>query len=734
MAGSKGVLLEAFGKYQLIEKLAEGGMARVYLAQETGPNGRRVALKQILPHLVEDPAFLTMFLDEARIAALLHHPNVVEIYDLGKEGDALFIAMEFIHGEDLRRIEKRTQELGRTFPFALACRVIREAARGLDYAHRRADAQGKNLDIVHRDVSPQNILVAFDGSVKVVDFGVAKAADKATVTASGVIKGKHPYMSPEQALGKENLDRRTDVFALGVVLYEAVTGIRLFRRATDMQTLQAVAECEVVPPTKVVSSLPRDLDEVLMMALARDRAHRFDSCDAFGTALDVVLARYPDATPLSVGRLLSELFADRLQREARAGRFVPTFGTPAADSLPDTPSPAFGFDKAKTIELGVKDEGQQGPVPESFAPALRKTQPGSVDSDRELAKRRDLETKEARRAPAPQPPSSETQRPTPQQVARAPLQTITALHTGDFAPVSPNLPPPTSVPPAELPAISPDVLARPALPAIPPASLRDSETRVRRAGAPRWLFGLLALAPLVGFGSWYAVNLQLSERAPAAPPQPVATPVRAVEAERAAPPPAAAPEPAVAAETTRPPQGFIDDCPVVFPVVAEGKHLFVRTGDLTSGAALRLVSDVVPDAGTTRGYFGMAMVVETSGSQARVITDDPTQLPKTLFACAPSDEGALKGNVFAKTGSSAVGILNNSDLEWTGCELTLPNNTFARLPPHLVLRPGKLQWLNGLKPTARKAGAEPKLKANQAHLHCVQGDGDLPVSVEGGGE
>src|SRR4051794_5587721 len=194
-------------------------MAQVYLGREAHGDQRLVALKQVLEHLAADEAFLTMFLDEARIAARLHHPNVVEIYDLGREGEVLFIAMEFVHGEDLRRIVRRCQELGRPLPLELACRVVREACKGLDYAHKRVDAHGKPLNIVHRDVSPQNLLVSFEGVVKVVDFGVAKAADKAHITASGIIKGKHPYMSPEQAEGRSPLDHRTDVFALGIVLY-----------------------------------------------------------------------------------------------------------------------------------------------------------------------------------------------------------------------------------------------------------------------------------------------------------------------------------------------------------------------------------------------------------------------------------------------------------------------------------------------------------------------------------
>ncbi|MBL8950505.1 MAG: serine/threonine protein kinase [Myxococcaceae bacterium] len=352
-----------FGRYTLIETLAKGGMAEVHLAREAGGEQRLVALKQILPHLGEDPEFLTMFLDEARIAARLHHPNVVEIYDLGQHDGALYIAMEFVHGEDLRRIERRCAELSRPFPPALACRIVREACKGLDYAHKRTDAQGRPLGIVHRDVSPQNLLVTFEGVTKVVDFGVAKAAGKAHITQSGLIKGKHPYMSPEQALGQEELDCRTDVFALGIVLYEAVTGVRLFRRGSDLQTLRAVAECEVVPPSKVVAGLPSQLDDILLMALARDRDRRFQTAAELGSALESFAGSDPEAGAIHVGRFVSELFAERLQREARARKFAPSYGvTPLA-----TPAAVqrLEFDKAKTIELGLLPVPQPNHSPDA---------------------------------------------------------------------------------------------------------------------------------------------------------------------------------------------------------------------------------------------------------------------------------------------------------------------------------------------------------------------------------
>jgi eukaryotic-like serine/threonine-protein kinase len=195
--------MESYGRYQLVKKLATGGMAQIYLARQQGPEGfeKMLVVKRILPHLAENDDFITMFLDEARIAARLNHPNIVQIFDLGAQDDSYFIAMEFIHGEDLRKIWKQAERLENPFPLPLICRVIIDACAGLDYAHKKLDAAGKPLNIVHRDISPQNILVSFEGGVKVVDFGIAKAADQATVTKSGVLKGKYSYMSPEQSTG-----------------------------------------------------------------------------------------------------------------------------------------------------------------------------------------------------------------------------------------------------------------------------------------------------------------------------------------------------------------------------------------------------------------------------------------------------------------------------------------------------------------------------------------------------
>ncbi|AFE09892.1 serine/threonine protein kinase [Corallococcus coralloides DSM 2259] len=314
--------IETYGSYQLLKRLATGGMAQIYLARRPGSDApdKLLVLKRILPHLSENDEFVRMFLDEARIAARLAHPNVVQIYDLGAEGDTFFIAMEYIHGVDARRLWKRSETAGRPLPVPIVCRILLEACAGLDYAHKKTDAAGRPLGIVHRDVSPQNILVTFDGGVKVVDFGIAKAADQATVTRSGVLKGKYSYMSPEQAAG-QRVDRRSDVFALGVVLHELLTGGRLFKRVSDMLTLSAVAECNVPVPSQVAPRVPVELDAIVLKALAKDPDARYQHAQELQRALEGWLASQPQpcGTPADLAGYMRELYSDRLTEEARSG-------------------------------------------------------------------------------------------------------------------------------------------------------------------------------------------------------------------------------------------------------------------------------------------------------------------------------------------------------------------------------------------------------------------------------
>jgi eukaryotic-like serine/threonine-protein kinase len=324
--------VETFGRYQLLRKIATGGMGQIYLARQRGPSGfeKLLVVKRILPHLSQEDDFIQMFFDEARISAHLNHPNIAQIYDLGDVGGVFFIAMEYVHGESLRQIWARARELKRAIPLGVKCRILADAAAGLDFAHRAKSPDGRPLNLIHRDVSPQNILVGFNGCVKLIDFGVAKAAGKVSNTITGAIKGKYAYMSPEQARGDE-LDLRSDVFGLGVILYELLVQARLFKRDSETATLRAVMGAKVPPPSAVVKGLPKTLDPVVLKALARDRSERFQSAGALQMALEdfIVNQRLP-ATPAHLSQFMRELYSqDPADDESTLIDDDPSHGAPA---------------------------------------------------------------------------------------------------------------------------------------------------------------------------------------------------------------------------------------------------------------------------------------------------------------------------------------------------------------------------------------------------------------------
>jgi serine/threonine protein kinase len=309
-----------FGKYRLIKRIATGGMAEIFLAHTKEEPDLPVVVKRILPHLAESAEFVSMFLDEARIAARLTHPNIVEITDVGQVSGAYYIAMEYIHGEDVRRIYNQAYKLQRSLPLSHSIRVIAEAARGLEFAHTLEDSlTRRKVGVVHRDVSPQNILVTYGGGVKVVDFGIAKAANKVNQTRAGVLKGKYSYMSPEQALG-DPIDHRTDIFALGIILYETTTGTRLFKRQNELATLQAVIKCEVVPPSDALPGYPVELEEIVLKALAKEPRDRHPSAEALAADLYRFLrSSRLYVEPAAIAEFMADLFADRLAEERASG-------------------------------------------------------------------------------------------------------------------------------------------------------------------------------------------------------------------------------------------------------------------------------------------------------------------------------------------------------------------------------------------------------------------------------
>jgi serine/threonine protein kinase len=277
---------ERLGRYCVLKHLASGGMADVLLARADGIEGfeRHVVLKRIKSEHAKDHRFIQMFLDEARVAAGLHHQNIVQVYDIGEESGGYFFAMEYIHGEDLRKLLSAVSKARTHMPLGLVCSIVSAAAAGLHYAHERRDSK-KALNIVHRDVSPSNILIGYDGAVKVVDFGIAKAAMRQVETRSGSLKGKVSYMSPEQCKG-EDIDRRSDVYALGVLLYELATTTRLFKGDNDYLVMDAIVNGKAPLPRVRRPDLPNELSTIIMRAISVDKNRRYATADELRTALD----------------------------------------------------------------------------------------------------------------------------------------------------------------------------------------------------------------------------------------------------------------------------------------------------------------------------------------------------------------------------------------------------------------------------------------------------------------
>ena len=314
---------EVAGRYVLVRQLALGGMAEVWLARQTGIAGfeKLVVLKKIHPHLVSNPEFVRMFLDEARTAGDLRHANVVNVTDVGADDGTYFIVMEYLHGRDLSQVGQRCVSRSEQVPLAHALQVISEAALGLDYAHRKNDLRGSPQQIVHRDVSPQNVFVTFDGGTKVLDFGIARASSRTIeATEAGVVKGKFGYMSPEQIDGAP-LDARSDQFSLAIVLHELLTQQPLFSRRSESDTFRAVSQCLVGP---LPSDIPPELNGVLLKALSKDPSLRFDSCGEFAHALTGILEAEGIAhSAARVGSWLKTMFEEHDQ-PANAEEGVPT--------------------------------------------------------------------------------------------------------------------------------------------------------------------------------------------------------------------------------------------------------------------------------------------------------------------------------------------------------------------------------------------------------------------------
>jgi serine/threonine protein kinase len=304
---------DKLGAYEIIQPLGVGGMAEVFVARgSTGLEGvdRCVALKRILPALESDQDFIDMFRDEARVAATLSHPNIATLYEFGSDGGRYFFSMEYVHGQNLRHVLKKAAKNKRGLKLAHALTIVAGVLAGLHHAHEQRGPDGNALGIVHRDASPNNILVGYDGQIKLVDFGIARAARRVSTTREGVFKGNIGYLSPEQCQRSE-VDRRSDVFVLGIVLYELTTGKRLFAQKSEMVVLHELVYEDIPPPSSVRHGYPEELDRIVIKALARDPDDRFATAQEFQVALeDFAREQKLSLSTVHLARFMLELFGE----------------------------------------------------------------------------------------------------------------------------------------------------------------------------------------------------------------------------------------------------------------------------------------------------------------------------------------------------------------------------------------------------------------------------------------
>ena len=328
-----------FGQYVIEEHIATGGMADVYKARMMGMEGfqKTVAIKRILGNLTDSDEFVRMFIDEAKLAAQLNHNNIIHIYDLGKVDRSHYIAMEYIEGHDLRSILEECRQRDVKMPIELALYITILLASALDYAHKKHDFDNRALGLVHRDVSPQNVLISFDGDIKLCDFGIAKAASKASQTRAGALKGKLQYMSPEQAWGKD-IDHRSDIFSLGLVLFEMLTNEKVFSGTSELSVLEQVRDPIITAPSMKNAEVDSEVDRIIFLALNAERDERYQSAEDFKRDLEKVMRKKGwSADRSTLVAFLESLDSGRKVRAGRRRRAVDTgtagatIGAPATD-------------------------------------------------------------------------------------------------------------------------------------------------------------------------------------------------------------------------------------------------------------------------------------------------------------------------------------------------------------------------------------------------------------------
>jgi len=361
-------------RYELVGEIASGGMATVYLARLTGVGGfqRFVAMKRLHPHLATEKEFVEMFLDEARIAARIHHPNVVPILEVGASAVGYYLVMEYIEGDTLARLLARSATRGKRLPIGIALRIALDMLAGLHAAHELRDDMGEAVHLVHRDVSPQNVLVGVDGISRITDFGVARAASRLNATRVGQLKGKIAYMAPEQAAGEESIDRRADVFAAGIVVWEELAAKRLFKAENEAATLSRVMTEPVPALTTIVPSLSTALAGVVARALERNPDLRFPSCAQFADALEAAATGNESiATPRELAAYVTEVMGDEVSAQREAVRAWIARSEPSqigADQPAHSPSTSVS---AAAMSLPGLDAAQAAALTQSAGPKGR---------------------------------------------------------------------------------------------------------------------------------------------------------------------------------------------------------------------------------------------------------------------------------------------------------------------------------------------------------------------------
>jgi serine/threonine protein kinase len=541
----------AANSYEILAKLATGGMAEIFLARGASATGveRYVVLKRILRSRAHDQSFVRMFLDEARLAAQLQHPNIAQVYDIGKLGDSYFFTMEYVHGETVRALLQRSHALRTPIPISSVLVVIAGAAAGLHHAHERIGLDGKPLGIVHRDVSPSNLIVSYEGGVKLVDFGVAKAAHRSQETRSGTVKGKISYLSPEQCRGAP-IDKRSDLFSLGIVLWEMLTTERLYKRDSDFNAMAAIVSEEVPPPSTRRPEISPELDALSLKLLAKNPDERFQSADEVHEAIEGIAVRLGTAlSSAALARYLRDLFGQRPEPwiEMQSRETHPEVFTVTSEPIPvDLTAPR---EDALETQLGAVPDlsTEQASAGVAQSPDAVVTRPFSAESDSSQ------NVRPAWRAPGTTGPQLPLARP--HHTTGPPLPQGYPTYVRD--PSGPHTAPPPSYSNNAYPLYVPP-------PQVP-------EDREPQAKGPRWLVIGIAAAIVVGIVIAIAssgggrddaharsADAAVAVIAPVAPPPVVESPAKPAAVPPAAVPPAAVP-PAAAVP--------IDAAPVVAMVV-----------------------------------------------------------------------------------------------------------------------------------------------------------------------